>query len=181
MWSGDIDLADGKVQKMHDAYLKRLREINHETGDMSDPAERQLLIARLGKERENLEEDIRFAGSGMYKPIVLLVLVEILVVQFIIHVALEKTNKEYSTKLAEEKAQEKILRQLAWRVDELERLNESERKIVTEISVTMELLQDSDIDLVELNMARKITGLQLSLTEFVKGLSKHQRTAATHI
>ena len=30
-------------------------------------------------------------------------------------------------------------------------------------------------------MAWKITGLQLSLTEFVKGLSKHQRTAATHI
>lgn len=30
-------------------------------------------------------------------------------------------------------------------------------------------------------MARKITGLQLSLTEFVKGLVKHQRTAATHI
>lgn len=111
----------------------------------------------------------------------MLVLVEILVVQFIIHVALEKTNKEYSTKLAEEKAQEKILRQLAWRVDELERLNESGRKIVTEISVTMELLQDPNIDLVELNMARKITGLQLSLTEFVKGLSKHQRTAATHI
>ena len=66
MWSGDVDLADGKVQKMHDAYLKRLKEINHITGDMSDIVERQLLIARLGKERENLEEDIRFAGSGMY-------------------------------------------------------------------------------------------------------------------
>ena len=45
----------------------------------------------------------------------------------------------------------------------------------------MELLEDSDIDLVEVNMARKITALQLSLTEFVKGLSKHQRSAATHI
>ena len=33
MWSDDVDLADGKVQKMHDAYLKRLREINHVTGE----------------------------------------------------------------------------------------------------------------------------------------------------
>ena len=49
VWSGDVDLADGKVQKMHDAYLKRLRELSHITGDMSDLAERQLLIARLAK------------------------------------------------------------------------------------------------------------------------------------
>ena len=182
VWGGDVDLADGKMQKMHDAYLKRLREISHITGDMSDLTERQLLIARLGKERENLEEDIRFIGSGTCKIVVLLVSIEILVVHFIIiHVALEKTNTEYNTKLAKGKAQEKILRQLAWKVDELQRLNESGRKIVTESSVTMELLQDSDIDLVEVNMARKITALQLSLTEFVRGLSKHQRTAATHV
>lgn len=101
VWSGDVDLADGRMQKMHDAYLKRLREISHITGDMSDLTERQLLIARLGKERENLEEDIRFIGSGTCKIVVLLVSIEILVVHFIIiHVALEKTNTEYNTKLA---------------------------------------------------------------------------------
>ena len=56
----------------------------------------------------------------MCKIVVLLVLIEILVVHFvIIHVALEKTNMEYNTKLAEGKAQEKILCQLVWKVDEL--------------------------------------------------------------
>ena len=68
---------------------------------MSDLTERQLLIACLGKERENLVEEIRFIRSGTCKIVVLLVSIEILVVHFIIiNVALEKTNMEYNTKLA---------------------------------------------------------------------------------
>ena len=42
------------------------------------------------------------------------------------------------------------------------------------------LLQDSNIDLVELNMPQKITALQLSLTELAKRLSKHQHILQLH-
>ena len=68
---------------------------------MSDLAERHLLRACLGKAKKGK------LGGGPNQTTVLLVL--LLVVQFIIHVALEKTNTEYSTKLAEGKEQEKIL------------------------------------------------------------------------
>ena len=53
--------------------------------------------------------------------------------------------------------------------------------MITEISSVGELLEVKEIDIVQLNIARRIATLQENLKLFVKGLSKHTRNAATHI
>lgn len=50
-----------------------------------------------------------------------------------------------------------------------------------EISTLLDKLQSQDYDPVQDNFARKLTSLQQQLLDAIKRLSKHQRTAATHI
>ena len=49
------------------------------------------------------------------------------------------------------------------------------------MDVVISLLDDSTVDLVDLNVARKLSTIQANLKDFVTSLSRHQRTAATHI
>ena len=58
---------------------------------------------------------------------------------------------------------------LAWNVDELSCLNQQGRKLVIEVSVIKNKLNDIS-DLVSNNVTRQLTRLQQSLLDFLKGI-----------
>ena len=84
-----------------------------------------------------------------------------------LHVALQSANEEYSKKLTETST-DSTLMSLAWNVDELSRLNQQGRKLVIEVSVIKNKLNDIS-DLVSNNVTRQLTRLQQSLLDFLKG------------
>lgn len=60
MWSGDVDLNDGKVAALQCEYHERLKFINansQKKGHLN-------LLADLRKLQENLKSDITFLSSG---------------------------------------------------------------------------------------------------------------------
>ena len=65
-------------------------------------------------------------------------------------------------------ASEKILLDLAWKVDDLSRLSSNGRALLTEIMCMNELLQNPN-NIISANVARKLSKLQEKLKEFVKG------------
>ena len=73
------------------------------------------------------------------------------------------------------------MHKLAWQVQELEELIKCMRKILVEVNVIMEKICDQHADLVSENVARSLGNVREELLEAIKKLSKHQRTAATHV
>lgn len=70
---------------------------------------------------------------------------------------------------------------LCWSVDELGRLNESGRKLYVEIDALLVLLDDPSTDFIHQNIARRLTKIQENLFPFIRGATRHQRHAATHV
>ena len=82
---------------------------------------------------------------------------------------MKKTTNDYSAKVGNG-SHEKTLLQLAWNLDDLQRLSALGREIRTELAVLMDILQDvSDADIIALNIARRVALMQKNLLEFVKG------------
>lgn len=91
------------------------------------------------------------------------------------YIALTKANKEYTEKLASGKATgDKILYSLCWTVDELGRLNNQGREMYVEITSLLELLSNSETDVIRANIARRISKLKEGLVRFIQGVSRHQ-------
>lgn len=67
---------------------------------------------------------------------------------------------------------------LAWNVQDLQELLASVRQLSVDIVTLKDEIEDENYDPVKQNTAQI---LQSKLIETVKRLSKHQRTAATHI
>ena len=61
VWSGDIDLNDGRIKLMHDAYLKRLEFAKHIGLSCSLERSKEHLM-HLESE---IEEDLAFLSSGI--------------------------------------------------------------------------------------------------------------------
>ena len=74
-----------------------------------------------------------------------------------------------------------VLLKLAWGVQELQELTTSVRQLIVDISSLKDKLADLQYDTVKENTARTLKSLQKEMVDTVKKLSKHQRTAATHI
>ena len=70
---------------------------------------------------------------------------------------------------------------LCWSVDELGRLNKSGRKLYVDIGALLALLNNPKTDLVHENVALRLAEVQKSLLTFIRGVTRHQRHAATHI
>ena len=99
-----------------------------------------------------------------------------------LHAALEKVQATYrKQKQSGSKASEKTMCKLAWQVKELDDLSKLGRKLSVEISALAAKAADSKHNLITSNMARQLTEMRTSLTDFVKRLTCHRRTAATHI
>ena len=93
---------------------------------------------------------------------------------------MERANEDYSKKKEADKS-EKSLFKLAWDIKELEDLNSSGRQLRVNISVVVDKLRLPAAHGEKENIALKVTRLRDEMVRFVKGLSRHQRTAATHL
>lgn len=99
-----------------------------------------------------------------------------------LYVELEKANKEYSCKLGSESAvAEKTLFTLGWKVDELGRLSESGRKIVVEMKVVLDTVQNHYCEYESRNVPRQLATIRARSASFLKDATRYHRVAATHI
>ena len=69
---------------------------------------------------------------------------------------------------------------LAWDLKDLEELNKEERLLLTELSVLQDVL-GSEERAHATNLPRRLTTLRKRLASMTKALSRHKRTAATHV
>lgn len=94
-------------------------------------------------------------------------------------VELTESNKVYGEKVSGHTT-DKVLRTLAWNIDDLARLSEQGSKIV-ELSVIKELC-DGPLDAFRSgNVPRKLTALREQLCSMLQGVYRFRRTPATHI
>lgn len=70
---------------------------------------------------------------------------------------------------------------LSWKVKELDELNKMGRKLYGDIAQVIAKINSSDSVWVEENIPVQLQGIHKSLLCFIKGLTRHQRTTATHI
>ena len=93
---------------------------------------------------------------------------------------LTKANNTYSEKLETERHKQKDMIALSWKVKELNDLGESGRQIYAEIKALTSRLQVS-VGSSEENIPHSLQTIRQKATAFVKGVVRHQRTAATHV
>ena len=93
---------------------------------------------------------------------------------------LAKANNTYSEKLETERHKQKDMIALSWKVKELNDLGESGRQVYAEVKALTSRLQVG-VGSREENIPRSLQTIRQKATSFVKGLVRHQRTAATHV
>lgn len=64
-WNGDMDLADGEVQRLHATYLKQLELINGLCRRLTDVQEQLLTVQDLHSLKSSLPCDGVFIDKGM--------------------------------------------------------------------------------------------------------------------
>lgn len=74
-----------------------------------------------------------------------------------------------------------MLYSLGWKVEELNKLNEDGRKLLTEVRVVHDIVGKDQSHFVKKNIPRRLTDLREKLKAFVKDVTRHHRTAATHV
>ena len=96
---------------------------------------------------------------------------------------MKNSNDAYSSKLQTDHYKEKDLISLAWKVKEISELDEMSRKCYRDIKEVLEKIdQDQDECLWQAeNIPRQLTSIRQSPTSFIKGITRHQQTAATHV
>lgn len=97
------------------------------------------------------------------------------------YTALNKATSEYEKSLGSKKISDKMQYRLGWNVDDLSRLNEEARKMSVEVSSLLDKVRNTSFDLTTANVPRKVSDVRSALLTFVTALSKHTRTAASHI
>ena len=69
---------------------------------------------------------------------------------------------------------------LAWRIKELTELNEVGRQFFNEIKLFGDMMQNQSIEM-EVNVPSQLRSIRKRLVTFIKGVTRHQQTAALHI
>ena len=96
------------------------------------------------------------------------------------HLELTKANDTYSQKLETERHHQKDMITLSWKVKELNDLAENGRQVYTEIKALASRMQVREGSREE-NIPRILQTIRQKAISFVKGVVRHQRTAATHV
>ncbi len=177
IWSGDVDLNDGDVERQYKKYQDRLLVIQNLQLKMQQTAKdyafRWTILSTSQKRTWNSCIPVSLTKFLLQCDYYLLLHT---------YVALQEAQCTYEEKvMSTSKVPEKTLFKLAWQVQELEVLIKDVRKLVVNISALREKVQDEHYDLVKENTARKLGSIRTELMEAVKKLSRHQRNAATHI
>ena len=166
-WSGDVDLNDGSMQRSHEAYIQRLK-----------------FIEKIGlRERITLHPDITTLESGLKDDLIFLLsgVMIITLISFFLLIALKDANNEYSSKLASGRTPQKVLFALGWSIDELSRHIDEGRQLVVQCETIKGYLERAECDIVGRNIPRQLTDLRARATQFVKGVTRLRRVAATHL
>lgn len=100
---------------------------------------------------------------------------------FSVSAALQKSVGEYTSKLDAGNAAEQTLFTLGWEAEELKQLMEDGRKLLVELRVVLDTIVDVEASLISKNIPRRLTVLREKLSTFVTKVTRHQRTAATHV
>ena len=118
VWSGDVDLADGKLQVLYDEYLQRQSFI--EGLGLGGRQGQWDISNNLTMFKSQPTSDIYILASGIYTT--QLLSHDLIIIANLIEFA--TANSEYSVKLASGKGTDNVLRTLAWNIEDLSRLNE---------------------------------------------------------
>ena len=68
---------------------------------------------------------------------------------------------------------------LGWKIDELSRLNEQARQLSVDLTVAQEYIEDENKSLKDIN--RQLSHIRDHLKHFIKTVTRHKRTPATHV
>ncbi|XP_065917202.1 uncharacterized protein [Dysidea avara] len=150
-WSGDVDLGDGFLQDKYSNYKERLKAAE-----------------KVGLCDENVVQDLSGTLNAISKDL------EFLQAELI------KFNNDYSEKLQGGMQREKDLIVLAWKVKELTELNENGRELHRSAGCLLRKIEGHDVEL-EDNVPSQLNKLRQKLVNFIKGVTRHQRTPATHV
>ena len=97
------------------------------------------------------------------------------------YIVLASADVDYHSKLQAKEKSTKSLFDAGWRVEELKNLVDSyQTAIATNASVT-EIVADSSLNLIDLNIAHRLSNIRDTVKGIIRDLSRHQRTVATHI
>ncbi|XP_065911420.1 uncharacterized protein [Dysidea avara] len=151
-WSGDVDLNDGSLQKQCDAYNKRLKMAENAGLDRNQAGEDFKNILK------DLAEDLNFLNAELIR-----------------------SNDVYSEKLHSNKYNDKDLINLSWKLKELGDLNEMGRKLHSDIDVLSAKIGEHQHSWQQDNIPSQLKEIRTNLVAFIRGITRHQRTAATHI
>ena len=88
---------------------------------------------------------------------------------------------QYHSKLHSNDKDTKSLFSAGWKVEELRQLVEKCRVCIVTTQSIVDVVSDPNTDLIRINVAKKLSSLRDLLKSFVKDLSRHQRSMATHI
>ena len=96
-------------------------------------------------------------------------------------IELKKHNDTYSEKLQSSKYNDKVMINLSWKIKELGDLNDMGRLLHTEIDGLLRRMKAGHCLWEQENVPRCFSEIRKKLTTFIKGLTRHQRTPASHI
>ena len=96
-------------------------------------------------------------------------------------VELKSSNDMYSEKLQSDKYKDKDLITLSWKIKELSELNEIGRKLHAEITMLSKRIEENQCSWQQENIPKRLKDIRKNMISFIKGVTRHQRTAATHI
>lgn len=99
----------------------------------------------------------------------------------VVTIELESANDKYHNKLLSSEKDSKSLFALGWIVEELKQLTEKCQSLVASASSLRDITSDTTSDFESLNVPGRLDVFRLSLTAFVRSLSRHQRVQATHM
>lgn len=94
---------------------------------------------------------------------------------------LTTSNDKYSEMHQTARHQEKVLINLAWEIRDLTELNQSGRTLLVDLKCLLDELEDESTDLVAENLPQTFSSVRKRLGVFIKGVTRHKRTAATHL
>ena len=92
-----------------------------------------------------------------------------------------EANADYENKLKNAKKSDKTMFEVAWKVEELDRVCIECRSIRTELTVVLDGLRESESTVQQLNIPRRLTAIRQRLSAIVKALYRWKRTAASHV
>lgn len=100
---------------------------------------------------------------------------------FLFYVALAAAEATYRDKSQQGVPQVKVLTQLGWKVEELQRLLKENQQITVNVNSLVCQLEGAATDIHVSDATHKLTNIKKQMTSFVRSISRYKRTPASHI